>query len=593
MDTRLEPLKQKFRKVIALDAEFIESAPGAFPWRVVCFCWKDLLSGEEGRAWHTEFTSEPPFPIDETAVIVSYNATAEIMAMRSVGWPDPVHVLDLYVEHLNSINGLDRDLLGISGKDQSERRKAGLLDAMAARGLSGISREEKSDTIALILSGGPWSPEDRQQILDYCASDVVALERLLPSMIGEIEGRRKGVIGALGRGRYMRAVSTQLINGVPIDVDSYHLLQERREEIQLELIRRYDSIGVCDHLTFKEDRFRDYLMANRLAWPGADQGSPKLDSGTFKDMCRRYPELEPIRQLRKTLGAFRRDSLAIGPDGRNHPKLWPFKTFTGRNAPSPSEAIFQRPKWQRFLIKPAEGRAFITADWSAQEVWCGAHLSRDRGLLDALGGGGDIYLKVAELAGAVPAGAIKDSHPVERGLWKVALLGTNYGSSAQGLAGRTGESLTEAIDVQRRLAQLFPQHHAWAEDQLVNPPRGRISTPNGWQCDSRFLRPNVAMNWPVQALGSEICRLACIVASERGMKLCISVHDSLGIECAAEDVEETLARLSDAMSIASRVILDGIEIPSEAAVAAYPDRYYEKDGAEMWRTVSEILGIAT
>src|SRR5437773_190880 len=74
---------------------------------------------------------------------------------------------------------------------------SGLLGALTHYGLSSIEAEEKEEMRELILSGGPWSDADRQAILDYCESDVVALAQLLPAMEASIDLPR-----ALLRGRY-------------------------------------------------------------------------------------------------------------------------------------------------------------------------------------------------------------------------------------------------------------------------------------------------------------------------------------------------------------------------------------------------------
>ena len=51
-------------------------------------------------------------------------------------------------------------------------------------------------------------PGTRADILDYCAGDVYALERLLPAMLPKIDLPR-----ALLRGRYMAAQSAMESNG--------------------------------------------------------------------------------------------------------------------------------------------------------------------------------------------------------------------------------------------------------------------------------------------------------------------------------------------------------------------------------------------
>ena len=55
----------------------------------------------------------------------------------------------------------------------------GLVGAMQAHGLSGLSVTEKKGMIDLILRGG-YSREEKVEILDYCWSDTDGLAELLP-----------------------------------------------------------------------------------------------------------------------------------------------------------------------------------------------------------------------------------------------------------------------------------------------------------------------------------------------------------------------------------------------------------------------------
>lgn len=50
-------------------------------------------------------------------------------------------------------------------------------------------------------------------------------------------------------------------------------------------------------------------------------------------------------------------------------------------------------------------------------------------------------------------------------------------------------------------------------------------------------------------------------------------------------VNETQA----AMAEASRVVLDGFELRSDAKVVTHPDRYADERGEKMWQTATEIL----
>ena len=74
---------------------------------------------------------------------------------------------------------------------------------------------------SLILQGGPWSESERGAILDYCATDIAALEKLLPVMAPRLDLPR-----ALLRGRYMAAAAAMEWSGVPIDVPTLELFRE-------------------------------------------------------------------------------------------------------------------------------------------------------------------------------------------------------------------------------------------------------------------------------------------------------------------------------------------------------------------------------
>lgn len=206
----------------------------------------------------------------------------------------------------------------------------------------------------------------------------------------------------------------------------------------------------------------------------------QLDQDTLRDMAKRYPRLEPLKELRHALGELRLEKLAVGPDNRNRTLLSPFGASTGRNTPSNSKFIFGPSVWLRGLVKPPEGRALAYCDWKSQEVHVAAALSGDCALLDAVRSG-DPYLTFAKMAGIAPSEATKQSHKAIRDMCKTALLGANYGMQARSLAVRTGLSVIDAEDLLRRLARTFPTYSEWADHVTdVGQLAGYLSTKFGW-----------------------------------------------------------------------------------------------------------------
>jgi DNA polymerase I len=379
--------------------------------------------------------------------------------------------------------------------------------------------------------------------------------------------------------------------GVPVDVDMLERLRRRWDAIKLDLIAEIDrEYRVFDSATFKADRFERWLARQGIPWPRTETGRLQLDRETFREASRTYPQVSPLRELRTSLAELRLESLAVGPDGRNRTSLMPFGARSSRNTPSNAKFIFGPSVWLRALIRPEPGRALAYVDWSAQEVAIAAALSGDRALLEAVQSG-DPYLRFAQLAGLAPADATKQTHKDVRDLCKVCLLGSNYGMGPRSLAQRTGSSLLVAEETQRALARAFPVFWQWAEHVVdVGELRGELHTEFGWTLRvTRDTRPTTLRNFPAQGNAAEMLRLACCLATERGVQVDAPVHDALLVEADAGHLGEVVAATRAAMGEAARVVLRGVDVGTEATVVTWPDRYMDPRGQLMWERVAGLL----
>jgi DNA polymerase I len=566
-----------FRQLWAVDFEF-RADPGARP-EPVCMVARELRSGRLLRLWRDELPARPPFPVDADSLFIAYAAQAELGCFLELGWPLPARILDLYLEFSAATNGLERP----GGRS--------LLTALSWHGIPGITKDEKAAGRALAMQG-TWTTSERAALLDYCQTDVDPLGPLLERMLPAILGRPGPALGhALLRGRFTAAVARMERAGVPIDTVMLGRLRRQWHAIQRDLIRAVDAdYGVYDGATFKADRFETWLQQQGIPWPRTDTGRLQLDRDTFKAAGNIYPQVSPLRELRTSLSEMRLEKLAVGADGRNRAPLMPFAARSSRNTPSNSKFIFGPSVWLRGLIKPAQGRALAYIDWSAQEVAIAAALSGDQALLDAVQSG-DPYLRFAKLAGLAPEDATKQSHDQVRNLCKTCLLGSNYGMGTRSLAQRTGTSLLVAEQTQRSLARAFPVFWQWAEHVVdVGELRGELSTVFGWTLRvTRDTRPTTLRNFPAQANAAEMLRVACCLATERGVQVCAPVHDALLVEAADGDLADAVSTARAAMSAAARVVLDGIDIGTEATVVAWPERYADPRGRVMWQRVTELL----
>jgi DNA polymerase family A len=571
-----------YRTIVVADFEFEfgghttfeeASRSGERP-RPVCMVAKDLRTGKTWKLWRDEFGPLPPFPIGPDALLVAFYASAELGCFRALGWPKPTNILDLFAEFRDRTNGLQT----AAGNS--------LVGALTYFGLDSIGGQEKDELRALVLRVGPWSEQERAAILDYCATDIAALERLLPAMLPRIDLPR-----ALLRGRYMAAAAAMEWSGVPIDVATLSLLRQRWADIQDDLIRTIDAdFGVFEGRSFRAQRWADYLIAQNIPWPRLDSDRLDLSDDAFREMARLHPKVAPMRELRSALSELRLNDLAIGHDGRNRTLLSAFRSRTGRNQPSNTRFIFGPSVWLRGLIQPPRGHDVAYVDWSQQEFGIAAALSGDAAMCTAYRSG-DPYLTFAKQAGAVPPDATKNSHKAERELFKTCALAVQYGMEAQSLALRLGQPPVVARDLLRAHRETYRQFWRWSDAAVDHAMlRGSLHTVFGWHVHvGENVNPRSLRNFPMQANGAEMLRIACCLATERGIEVCAPVHDAVLICAPIERLEGGVAQMRSCMAEASRIILGGFELRTDATLIRHPNRYQDPRGVVMWDRVTRLV----
>ena len=389
----------------------------------------------------------------------------------------------------------------------------------------------------------------------------------------------------------MTAVARMEHNGTPIDVETFEALRTHWAGIQERLIADVDSdYGVFDGTTFKSDRFAAYLSKSGIPWPRRDTGALALDDDTFRQMAKAHPKVAALRELRHARSQMRLHELSVGQDGCNRCMLSAFASKTGRNQPSNSRFIFGPAVWLRGLIKPRPGFAVAYVDWSQQEFGIAGALSGDPAMQEAYASG-DPYLAFAMQAGAAPGSASKESHGSVRELFKQCVLAVQYGMGSQALAERIGKTEPHAKELLRLHRETYPTFWKWSDDAVTCAMlTGRLHSVFGWQvhvgehANERSLR-----NFPMQANGAEMLRLACCSATERGIRVCAPVHDAVLIEAPMPEILDAVAACEDCMREASQLVLRGIELRTDVKIISHPNRYLDGRGEKMWVRILKIL----
>ena len=587
-------LYDQFKKIIFLDFEF-RVPKGDDIQNVHCMAAMERYSGEIWTLDADELAAckENPLPTGDDVCYVAFAAAAELQCFLKLGWEMPKNVIDLRYEWLRWQNGnmaLPKSPKGI--------HYSSLIWALHTFKITTSTSSAHKEAMRRVCIDNERLPEEsKQAVLDYCLEDVRPMIELADKLLlkaGPLEQ-------VLFRGRYAAVEAAIASRGMPIDTETYnHIIGQRKEVVeQLVADSPYDFFYATGQVAQKP--LAAYLIQNDMEWRKTENGSLKTDVDTFQDAAERYPQLQIAFELVKLFTVLQdMANLPIGHDGRCRYFQNPFGSLSSRHYATQNP--FSMKKWVRYLIQPKEGKAFITADWSSQEVGIGAYLSNDPNMKEVFQQaivGGDVYMKFAELAGIVPAGAKRADHELLRSRAKTTFLAANYGAGAETIANRLGTSKTEASRLLNKYREVFSTYLEWTQKICDHAFQlGELETLLGWKRQitkdpSRHNElPNArsVINFPVQGNGAEVMRVAAIIAHDNGLKLIGTVHDSLIIESDIATAESDAARLVECMDQATQALLS---MPSavDVSTAIHPDRYRDKDGAADWERACEIFQV--
>jgi DNA polymerase I len=134
----------------------------------------------------------------------------------------------------------------------------------------------------------------------------------------------------------------------------------------------------------------------------------------------------------------------------------------------------------------------------------------------------------------------------------------------------------------------FPTYWAWSNRVEANAILcGHIRSSFGWKLNIGPEPPNFRSlrNFPLQANGAEMLRIACCLLTENGIQVCAPIHDAVLIEAPAKDIDDAVAVTQELMHKASAIVVGGFSLRTEAHIVEYPDRYLVEKNRAMWETV--------
>lgn len=212
----------------------------------------------------------------------------------------------------------------------------------------------------------------------------------------------------------------------------------------------------------------------------------------------------------------------------------------------------------RTAFVPAEGRVFVSADYSQFELRLAAVLADDHKMMQEFNNDIDIHAATAaEVYNVDITRVTKD----QRRNAKTINFGVLYGMSPHGLSVGTGMSLVEARDFIRRYFELRAPVRVYMDDVIqqaikddfVQTMFGRRRPTPDLKSSNFAVREaarRAAINMPIQGTEADLMKMAMLkVESELGNlgDQLLQIHDSILVECDVKNVAKVKKILKEVM----------------------------------------------
>ncbi|MDR5868306.1 DNA polymerase I [Halomonas koreensis] len=419
-----------------------------------------------------------------------------------------------------------------------------------------------------------------EQAAPYACEDVditLRLHRELRPRI-EAEGRLAEVLDTLER-PLIRVLSRMERGGVALDAERLHAqsreLGERIGELEqqaYELAGREFNLGSPKQLgqiLFEEQKIPVIKKTPK--------GAPSTAEAVLEELALDYPlpkvimEHRGLSKLRSTY-TDKLPRLVNKATGRLHTSYHQAVTATGRLSSSdpnlqniPIRTEEGRRIRQAFVARP--GYRIVAADYSQIELRIMAHLSGDKGLLEAFAEGRDIHAATAAEVFGVSLDKVSGE---QRRSAKAINFGLIYGMSAWGLGRQLHIERNQAQTYIDRYFDRYPGVARYmerirsqaAEDGFVETVFGRRLYLPEIHSQNRARRQGAertAINAPMQGTAADVIKRAMIdvdawlAGGDIDAMMVMQVHDELVFEVAEDAVEAFIPEVKRRMQAAAEL----------------------------------------
>ncbi|HEV7905587.1 MAG TPA: DNA polymerase, partial [Pyrinomonadaceae bacterium] len=470
-------------------------------------------------------------------------------------------------------------------KHQLGTELGGIFDTMLASQIVSAGESEDRHSLAAVAARyldetvdkseqvSDWGGTLSAAQLEYAARDAALMLPLRERLI-ELLKRDELVRVAQLEFECVMPVACLELAGIYLDAERWReqiaIVKEKRATLAAELSAML-AVGTVQGSLFENARADINLDSHTQLTAALKRlGVPLPDSTRnwkLQPLAADWPvvaKLLDYRTMQKSLTSYGENILGEinKTTGRIHANFHQIGAPTGRFAcTNPNvQQVPHAPEYRRCFRAP-DGRKLVIADYSQIELRILAHVTEDKGFIDAFNSGADLHRVTAAQVFNTP---LEEVTKVQRDFAKRLNFGVVYGIGAQRFSMMTGIPLTEAESILARYFQTYRGLDTWLRDAARKAVRERTArTMSGRLARFNFdvedrqaasLAQRNGKNMPIQGASADILKRALRLLHDRlketTARVVNIVHDEIVVECEGAECEEIARTVEEAMCAA-------------------------------------------
>ncbi|HJR08919.1 MAG TPA: DNA polymerase [Pyrinomonadaceae bacterium] len=487
-------------------------------------------------------------------------------------------------------------------KHQLGAELGGIFDTMLASQIVSAGESEDRHSLAAVAARyldetvdkseqlSDWSGKLSRAQLEYAARDAALMLPLRERLIELL--KRDGLVNvAQLEFECVVPVACLELAGIFLDAARWReqiaIVKEKRKRLAEELSAML-AVGTVQGSLFENARADINLDSHTQLTAALKRLNVPVPDSTrnwkLQPLAADYPvvaKLLDYRTVQKSLTSYGENILEeINPKtGRIHANFHQIGAPTGRFAcTNPNVQQVPHAVEYRRCFRAEDGNKLVIADYSQIELRILAHVTEDKGFIDAFNSGADLHRVTAAQVFNTP---LEEVTKEQRDFAKRLNFGVVYGIGAQRFSMMTGIPLTEAESILARYFQTYRGLDTWLRDAARKAVRERTArTMSGRLARFNFdsedrqaasLAQRNGKNMPIQGASADILKRALRLLhdklKETTARVVNIVHDEVVVECEAAQAPEIARVVEQAMCEAGEEYVTRVPVKVETEIA--------------------------